>query len=145
MYYNNSTIKSLINYGKQLTITSVDLHTKTVIENTKGEKFIVNMNALFERYYDILLDTVETVTLTETEYLKYRFKPKLLSNDLYGTPELHFMLLRLNNMCSVTEFDTMTLKVFGTGLVSTLNEIMIKESDNYIDNEMSIIKEINNG
>lgn len=145
MYYNNSTIKSLVDYGKQLTITSVDLHTKAVVTNTKGEKIIVNMNALFERYYDILLDTVETVVLTDEEYMKYRFKPKLLSNDLYGTPELHFILLRLNNMCSVTEFDTNEIKVFGTGLVTTLNEIMIKEYDNYIDNELSIIKEINNG
>lgn len=143
MYYNNSTIKSLVEYGKELTITSVDLHYKTVITNTKGEKIIVNINALFEKYYEMLLDTVETVELTGDEYYKYRYKPRVLSNDLYGTPELHFMLLRLNNMCSITEFDKTEIKVFGTGLVSLLNEIMIHEYDDYVNNELSIIKEIN--
>ena len=143
MYYNNSTIQSTIDYGKELTITSVDLHYKTVVENTKGEKIIVNINALFEKYYGMLLDTVETVTLTGDEYYKYRFKPRLLSNDLYGTPELHFILLRLNNMCSITEFDKQEIKVFGTELVSLLNEIIIHEYENYVNNEVSVIKEIN--
>lgn len=143
MYFNNSTIQSTIDYGKELTITSVDLHYKTVITNSKGEKLIVNMNGIFEKYYELLLDTVETIVLTGEEYTKYRYKPRLLSNELYGTPELHFMLLRLNNMCSVTEFNKQEIKVFGTKLVGLLNEIIIQEYENYVNNEVSIIKEIN--
>ena len=53
------------------------------------------------------------------------------------------MLLRLNHIYSVIEFDFTELKVFKPNLVRLLNEILILESENYIDNEMSVIKEIN--
>ena len=143
MYVNTSTIQSIIQNGKEEKLTNRELSYKSVITNSAGQKFIVNMSNLYEKYYDILLDYVVTVVLTEEEYTRYKFKPKVLSKDLYGTYDLHFMLLRLNHIYSVIEFDFTELKVFKPNLVRLLNEILILESENYIDNEMSVIKEIN--
>ena len=143
MYNNTSTIKSMIQNGKEEKMTANQLSLKTVITNSAGQKFVVNLFNLFEKYYDILLDNTVTVVLTEDEYLKYRFKPKLLSKDLYGSKDLYYLLIRLNNIYTVIEFDFKEVKVFNTNIVSLLNEIMVLESENYIENELSVIKEIN--
>lgn len=143
MYINKSTIQSIINEGKETKLTTHDLSYKKVISNSIGGKFIVNMSNIFDRYYDILKDHVVIAELSEADYLKYRFKPKVLSQDLYGTKELHFLLLRLNNITSVTQFDFREVKVFTKSVIKLLNEIVILENDNYIDNELEVIKEIN--
>ena len=115
---------------------------KTIVTNSLDEKFVVNMNCLFEKYYELLTDYAVTVTLTEEEYFRYRFKPRLLSKDLYGTYNLHFLLLKLNHITSVINFDFETLRVFRPEIISLLNEIQVLESDNYISNQMDIIKGI---
>lgn len=138
-----STIQDVISAGKELKLCNRELSLKQVLTNSADEKFIVNITNLFERYYEILLDNSVIVVLTDEEYLKYRFKPKVLSYDLYGTKELHYLLLRLNYVYSVINFDFKELRVFNTNILELLNEIMVLENDNYIDNELSVIKEIN--
>lgn len=140
---NTSTIKSMIEAGKGMQNTANDFHFKHVIENSKGEKFIVNMNALFEKYYSLMLDNAVMVTLSNEDYHKYRYKPKIMSLDLYGTTELYFLLLRLNNMVSVTQFDRTELKVFDQSIVKILNEISIHEYENFVDNDLEVIRKIN--
>lgn len=139
----NTTIKELIDKGKELRMTTNDLSFKTVLTNSIGEMFVVNMNLLFEKYYELLTDHTVIVTLSENEYLRYRYKPKLLSKDLYGTYDLHFLLLKLNHITSVVNFDFTELKVFNTNIIGLLNEIQVLENDNFIDNEMEVIKKIN--
>lgn len=139
---SGSTIQSIIDDGKELKITGNDLHFKHVVTNTKGEKYVVLMNALFEKYYNLMLDHSTLVELTDEEYHKYRYKPRVMSTDLYGTPELHFLLLRVNHLVSVTEFDLKIMRVFEQDIVGILNEIIIHENENYIDNEVSVIKKL---
>ena len=105
MYRNKSTIKSIIDAGLELKMTNKDLSLKEVITNSAGEKFVVNMFNLFEKYYELLLEHATIAVLGEEEYKRYRFNPRLLSQDLYGTQELHFMLLRLNHVYSIINFD----------------------------------------
>lgn len=139
----NSTIKELINNGKHSTLNTDELSLKTIVINSLNEKFVVNINCVFEKYYELLTDHAVTVTLTNEEYLRYRFKPRMLSKDLYGTYDLHYLLLKLNNITSVIYFDFTELKVFKPEIISLLNEIQILEEENRIDNQMNIIKEIN--
>lgn len=138
-----STIQDIISAGKELKICNRELSLKSIVTNSADEKFIVNIANLFEKYYEILLDNTVIVVLTDEEYLKYRFKPKVLSYDLYGTKELHYMLLRLNYVYSVINFDFKELRVFNTNILNLLNEIMILENENYIENDLDIIREIN--
>lgn len=140
---NISTINELISLGKQLKISSETMSIKEIVMNTHNERFIVNFTSVIDRYYDILLDHTSIVKLTDDEYLRYRYKPKLLSEELYGTQELHSLLLRLNHITSVIQFDFTELRVFNTNIIKLINEIMILEEENYMTNEMEIIKEIN--
>lgn len=139
----NSTIQDIISAGKELKMCNRELSLKSVLVNSADEKYIVNMSNLFEKYYEILLENTVIVVLTDEEYLKYRFKPKVLSYDLYGTKELHYLLLRLNYVYSVINFDFKELRVFNTNIIALLNEIMILENDTLIENEVDIIREIN--
>lgn len=138
-----STIQDIISTGKELKICNRELSLKSVMTNSANEKYVVNISNIFEKYYEILLDNTVIVVLTDEEYLKYRFKPKVLSYDLYGTKELHYMLLRLNYVYSVINFDFKELRVFNTNILNLLNEIMILENENYIENDLDVIREIN--
>ena len=140
---NKSTIQDIIEYGLEEKMTVRELSLKEIVTNSAGEMFVVNLFNLFEKYYELLLDNTVIATLSDEEYKKYRFNPRLLSQDLYGTRELHFMLLRLNYVYSVTEFDFTEVRVFKSNITSILNEIMVLESENYIDNEVDIIKRVN--
>ena len=142
-YKNRSTIQSIIEDGKELKMTIKDLSLKEVITNSSGEMFVVNMFNLYEKYYELLLEHTVIVTLSDLDYKKYRFKPKLLSKDLYGTTELHYMLLRLNYVYSVINFDFTEIRVFTADIKQLLNEIMVMESEDYIDNEVAVLKKIN--
>ena len=142
-FRKRSTIQSVIEEGLELKLTIKDLAFKEIIENSSGEKFVVNMFNLYEKYYELLLEYATIVVLTDEEYRKYRYNPRLLSKDLYGTPELHYMLLRLNYVYSIINFDFREVRVFRTNINTLLNEIMVMESEDYIDNEMSILKKIN--
>ena len=141
--YVRTTIQNIIDHGKHLKINNSELSLKHVMNNSADEKFIINITNLFEKYYELLLDNTVIVVLTDEEYLKYRFKPKVLSYDLYGTMELHYMLLRLNYVYSVTNFDFKEVRVFNTNILSLLNEIMILENEEFIENAVDVIKEIN--
>lgn len=141
--YVRTTIQNIIDHGKHLKINNSELSLKYVMNNSANEKFIINITNLFEKYYELLLDNTVIVVLTDEEYLKYRFKPKVLSYDLYGTMELHYMLLRLNYVYSVTNFDFKEVRVFNTNILSLLNEIMILENEEFIENAVDVIKEIN--
>lgn len=138
-----STIKETIELGKELEITSNTLHYKKVITNSNNENFIFSISSIFDKYYELMKERTMVIELTDAEYRKYIYKPKLLSLDLYGTTELDFLLLRLNNMTSCIYFNKQTFKVFDKDITTLLNEIMIHESTNYINNEVTIINKIN--
>jgi len=142
-YRNRSTIKSIIDEGKNLKIINRELSLKEIMVNSVGEKIVVNMYNLYEKYYELLLEHTARVVLSEEEQMKYRFNPRLLSKDLYGTIELHYMLLRLNHVYSVINFDFTEVTVFKPSVITLLNEIMVIESENFIENEVSIIKRLN--
>ena len=142
IYRKKSTIREVIDAGLELKMTIKDLCFKEVITNSSGEMFIVNMYNLYEKYYELLLEHTTTVVLSEEEYRLYRFNPKLLARDLYGNQDLYYLLLRLNYIYSIINFDFKELRVFNTNIVKLLNEIMVMESEDFIDNEVSVLKKI---
>lgn len=60
--------------------------------------------------YELKKDCL-TVTLSDEEWVKYRYRPKILANDVYGTTEVYFLILLLNDMCDIKEFDGKVLKM----------------------------------
>ena len=79
-------------------------------------------------YMNDLKKMASEVTLTDTEYYTYRFKPKLLADYLYGNTELYFIILMLNDIWSVKDFDFRTIKLISkSDLIDALSKINASE------------------
>lgn len=66
---------------------------------------------IVDDYFDELMELTTEVTLTESEYLKYRYKPRLLANDVYSNPDLDFIILAINNICNMKDFDSQVINL----------------------------------
>lgn len=62
--------------------------------------------------YNVLSDYIDeihdqycvSVTLSQDQMLKYKYRPKLLCHDIYGNGELAFLIMIINDMCNVKDF-----------------------------------------
>lgn len=127
------TITELINQIKTKDISYRNLHENIYIrqKNQEGETSTITIpyKSVIRDYLDVFRDDVITVQLDDFDIARYRFKPKRMSNDLYGTPELWSAILELNGCVSLIDFNLeRPLKVFNPNTFkSRLNEIMILE------------------
>lgn len=101
------TIQEFIVAGENITISYDKLSFKEKFGDIEYPMF----NVLNDYIYEMKLLAKE-VTFTDTEFLRYKYRPKLLANDVYKNSELDFIILVLNNMCNVKEFDNQKIKLF---------------------------------
>lgn len=143
MSYDNikrvSTIKDLIRVGKQIKYTSDKLHFKAICENS-SEKFIFNIYSILDRYMDDLESLIEEIELNDKEYIRYKYQPKRLCVDLYDCADLAPLILKINNMTSILEFNKQTVRLFRTSIIDYLNEIIILENRRMNLNERNLEK-----
>lgn len=116
-------------YYSKLDISHASTHLKTTINTNTGNNLIVNHTSIINKYYYIFLKYTYMVELSEEDYLIYRYNPKRFCYDRYGTTELWSLLLKINNIISVSEFNVRKLRVFDTDIDQVINEIMILESE----------------
>lgn len=137
-----STIQDLIEYGDALPISNEKLHYKKVMTMPDNTKIVINFLSVLDKYYDILLDQSVNVILSDDEYARYKYKPKLLCYEVYNNMDLTPLILRINNMLSVTEFTKKEIRMFKTDITSFINEILILEDTNINNNAVEVQKEI---
>ena len=125
-----STIKGYIGSYRVDDMTLNDFFFQQVYEDIKGRKMIVNRESLLVRYMSELKTVKEKHTLTNAEYRKYRFNPKLLSFDLYGTTELWALILDINELTSAAQFDLREVYLFPGYIVDRLERMLNLEKDN---------------
>lgn len=102
---------------------SMSLLEKDPVNNIEYDVFNVVSD-----YMNELKAMSKPVTLSEQEYYTYRFKPKLLANYLYGNGELYFIILWLNDMWSVKDFNLRTIKLIkNSELAEALSSINASE------------------
>lgn len=124
-------------YEKELKVSHSSLFLKSSI-STSDKNIIINAKSLISKYYDIIIKNTISVTLSDTDYLRYRYNPKLYCYEKYGTTELWSLLLKVNNMTSVTEFTSKSFTAFSSKILDVINEVLILENDNIKDNEYEL-------
>lgn len=124
-----NTISELVDYSKSLNISHSKIHIKGKFVDNNGNSIIMNYESLLNKYRDFLGKIIITRTLTDAEYAKYKFQPKLMSFELYGTTELWSSILSINNLTSASEFTMQKLKLFTYDIFDVINEILILEDD----------------
>lgn len=111
------TMSQFILAGKYITISYPKFSYMDLCSN--GTK-ISTLN-IVDDYLEELKDVAVRVKLSELERRKYRYKPKLLCRDVYGNGELYWVILRLNGIIDVKDFDYEYLKMVR---VEDLNNFM---------------------
>lgn len=124
-----ATIPEQVEEAKALDISYRTLHPGAVIiDGQTGRNVQIPFSSLINKYKDFLHEIIIEIPLSEKEQEIYMFKPKMLSEDLYGTTELWDTILLLNNVISVTEFKPIKPKVYDHNkLKKYINEILIME------------------
>lgn len=96
-----TTISEFIDAGKNSMLDYSALSFK----NTLSNGTIVSVLNSISDYIEEIKDRAQLVKFNDKEYDKYKYKPKLLCMDIYGNPELYYVILLLNDMIDVKEFD----------------------------------------
>ena len=81
--------------------------------------FIDQIDNIKYNIYNVASDYIDeivsnycvTVILTDDQLSKYKYRPKLLCYDLYGSQELYYLILIINDICSIKDFTKNTLKL----------------------------------
>ena len=116
-----TTLPSFITSGKKLSIS----HESITMKYQLNDDTIISFQGLMQKYHHALTNYIEEIELSDEEYDRYRFRPKLLSQDLYGTPELWSELLYINHMMSTTDFNKRAIKVYNSGIIDIVTEIQM--------------------
>lgn len=99
------TMEQFIALGKAVSVTYDKYSFKEILSN--GTEISI-LNVVNDYMREIKEECV-TVKLSDTEAKKYRYKPKLLCYDVYGAQEVYFVILLINGIIDVKEFDFTTL------------------------------------
>ena len=124
-----ATIPEQVSLAKDMEISYRTLHPSLVISNVKDDDVIrVPYSSIINKYKDFLSTIVVEIKLDDAMREKYMYKPKMVSNELYGTTELWSEILILNNAYSVIEFKPRVLKCYDPNrFKSFINEIILLE------------------
>ena len=110
-------------------------------KNKMTHKVVVNENSIADKYANELEENKHIVELTTKEYQKYRYNPKLLSYDIYGTTELWFFILMANELYSISEFDLRKVVLFDTAIITKLNRMLEMDAEFLEINSMEVKQE----
>ena len=138
-----STMSDYISQYNSEEITFPEFFLKQVFD-VNNKKMIVNFNSLVIKYMPELESLKTKITLTNEEHAKYKYNPKLLSYDLYGTTELWFLILEANELRSITEFNSKTIYLFKTDILEKMSRILNLEQIPKDYNEEEISTALNN-
>lgn len=68
------------------------------------DSLVYSIDNIIYPYMDEINQKRQIVTLSDSDVLKYKFKPKLFSYDVYGSTEIFFVILAMNGMYGIKEF-----------------------------------------
>lgn len=93
---------------------------------------------LIEDYLPELKAVCLTIDLGPLEYTKYKHNPDLLAFDIYGSVQLDFILMLLNDCIDPKEFEKKRIILpYSSSLSSFLNTVYSKESEYIQENRLA--------
>lgn len=89
---------------------------------------LASTNIIYD-YMDEIKKCLVEVEFTDKQYLRYRYKPKLFAYDVYGSTELYFVIMAINNICDIKDFNKTKIKaLYKSDMKALLNAIYNAES-----------------
>lgn len=128
---HTSTVEEFIEagYSDEMTYYNFSILFKSA---TQKNIILSSTNIIYD-YMDELKSSAVTITMSDDDYVKYKYKPKLFCYDIYGSTELYFVIMALNGICDIKDFTKKTIKaLYKNDMFELLNQIYNAETD-YID------------
>ena len=123
---NPATTTTLEDFIEMRSIDEMTYYNFSILEVINGVEHL-NHN-LIEDYLEELKSACITVDLTLDQYKKYKYFPDLLSYDVYGSVQIDFIIMLLNDCIDPKEFDKKTVILpYASVLASFLNTVYSKE------------------
>lgn len=123
-----STIEEFISFKDDTTISYNNLSFRDRYDNISYP-----IKNIIDDYHDELMELVKEVTMSETEYIRYRYKPRLLANDIYDNPDLDFIIMAINGICNMKEFDNQTINLIRVDELEEFLTVVFNSNKNDID------------
>ena len=109
---DTTTVELLISVGKVGNDPNYNKFSyKTNLKLEDGSSAIFPLYNVIWDYQENMMKDAYTTRLTDNEFQRYKYKPKLLAEDLYGNPEVYYIILILNDMMEEGEFDSKIIKL----------------------------------
>lgn len=123
-----NTSFTLDQFADSKSSNDMSYYSMSLLEKDPDNNIEYDVFNVISDYMNELKAMSKVVTLSETEYYTYRFKPKLLAKYLYGNTELYFIILWLNDMWSVKDFNLRQIRLIrNTELAEALSKINASE------------------
>ena len=137
-----STLESFINY-KNLDSNIYYKDLSIFEKSIDGKSVLLSYNILND-YRKEILDFVIPITLTNEEFQKYQYQPKKLAYDLYGSTEYYYMILFINSMTNIKEFNRRRINLMRAKDMSNVLSAIYSSESEYIERTQQLISQIEN-
>ena len=137
-----STLESFINY-KNLD-NNVYYKDLSIFEKSIDGKSVLLSYNILNDYRKEIFDFVIPITLTNEEFQKYQYQPKKLAYDLYGSTEYYYMILFINSMTNIKEFNRRRINLMRAKDMSNVLSAIYSSESEYIERTQQLITQIEN-
>ena len=86
------------------TYATMALYMQSIVDKT----IVYSSDNVLYDYLEEIKSKAVDYTFSDSEYMKYKYRPKLLAYDIYGSTELYFVILAMNNTCNIKDFNKRT-------------------------------------
>lgn len=132
---NTNYIDDFIDAGQNLAFG----HEKYMLKyQTEQSKIVVPMQSLIQKYRGAFRKYIVEYEMTDKEFERWKYNPKRMCKEMYGTPELWTEILFINHMVGITEFKKQTVKLYTLGIIDAINELLMIYKMDIADNRASL-------
>lgn len=134
------TVEDFIELGKD--IDDIQYYKFTILSKASSDVanpiLYAEHNIIYD-YEEEFKQLAEQVVMSDSEYNKYKYRPKLLAYDLYGSAEFFFAILFINGMYNIKDFDKRNIKLIRKDAMSKLLASIYNAEKNYISSNRTTI------
>lgn len=136
------TLEDFISFKGQNDMTYYNL--SILAKSIADDGIMYSKDNIIYKYLDILKGKCKTVVLSDKEFQKFQFKPKQLAYRLYGSSELYFVLMAVNGICDIKDFNKKKIKALTPYDLNNLLKSIYSAEIDYIELNRKSVGEKNN-
>jgi len=133
-----ATIPESVAHAKNNPLQLFNLSDKLIYEFNGKEVIIQDSNCALKQMMFFFEDLIKVTPIPESDY----YRPEITAKRLYGSADMWFMLLLVNNMTTVMEFNKKNIKYIPSNDLVHLETFVRMAKNNYrtvVENDLSDI------